>query len=233
MKTVLAIRHVPFEKLGTLESILTDQKFMIRYLDITTEGISKLRSEDFDLVVSLGGPISVNDKNIFPFIDDEINFLSQRLDKDLPTIGICLGAQMIASALGAKVYPAKVKEIGWQPIILTPEGEHSYLNFLNSKNTSMLHWHGETFDLPKDATLLASTPEVTNQAFSWRKNALALQFHPEVDFRLLEQWYVGHISELMAAKVDISSLRKDSEKYGAALTKHANLFLKDWLRQVL
>ena len=230
MKTALAIRHVPFEGLGTFESILNDQKFKIEYLDIATQGISKLRSEDFDLVVSLGGPISVNDRNVFPFIADEINFLKQRLDNDLPTLGICLGAQMIASALGAKIYSSKVKEIGWQPLKLTSDGERTCLNFLNSKNTSMFHWHGETFDLPKGATLLASTPEVPHQAFSWKKNTLALQFHPEVNFKLLEQWYVGHISELMAANVDIFSLRKDSEENGPALNKHSNLFLSDWLK---
>jgi len=96
------------------------------------------------LLIILGGPISVNDADIFPFLDIEINLLKQRVAADKPTLGICLGAQLIASALGAKVYSGNEKEIGWYGLKLTTEGKQSALRYLSAEHCSMLHWHGET-----------------------------------------------------------------------------------------
>lgn len=229
MRKVLAIRHVPFEDLGSFEPVLKNQGFEILYFEAATGNFREIADQDFDLVIALGGPISVNDAHLFPFIAEEITFLKKRLLEDRPTLGICLGAQLIAAALGAKIYPCSVKEIGWQPLQLTPDGEVSPLRFFDPTKTSMFHWHDETFDLPEGAVSLASTSAVKNQAFSYKSHILGLQFHPEAES--LEPWFVGHIAELSAAKIDLIALRHKTEKLSLTLKRCAQEFLCAWLME--
>jgi len=131
-----------------------------------------------DLVVVLGGPIGAYEQEDYPFIADEIAILRARVAANRPTLAICLGAQILAQALGARVY-AGTKEIGWAPLKLTEAGQRSVLRDIGRDATPVLHWHGDTFDLPDGADRLASTPECANQAFSLGAT-LAVQFHPEV-----------------------------------------------------
>jgi len=181
----------------------------------------------------LGGPISVNDRAIFPFIEAEINLLKRRLAADKPTLGICLGAQLIASALGAKVYPGNEKEIGWYDLSLTAAGEQSALRYLDAKHCSMLHWHGETFDLPENAVLLASSEKYDNQAFSYGDNVLALQFHPEITQRVMEKWFIGHIGEIMQTDgIDVTKLRDDTHQFANQLEVQGELFFNSWFNEV-
>ncbi|RZN22446.1 hypothetical protein CWO90_32395 [Bradyrhizobium sp. Leo121] len=129
----------------------------------------------------------------------EIALLEHRLQQDLPTLGIYLGAQLMARALGSRVFAGHAKEIGWGTIDLTGEGASSCLRRLG-KGPTVLHWHGDTFDLPQQAVRLASNANYENQASAYRQNALALQLHLEADRRQLEEWYVGHAAELSALK---------------------------------
>jgi GMP synthase (glutamine-hydrolysing) len=128
------------------------------------------------------------------------------------------------------VYPGGKKEIGWSGIRLTDAGERSCLAALASQ--PVLHWHGDTFDLPQGAQLLASSDVYENQAFSLGNNVLALQFHAEADSRRIEQWLIGHTCELSAAGIDIAALRKSSHATGPGLRVAGARMLGDWLEQL-
>jgi GMP synthase (glutamine-hydrolysing) len=226
------ITHVAFEDLGSFDNILAEAGFAIEYVNAATDELEEIDPENDDLLIVLGGPISVNDAAEYPFIDTEVEILSRRLAADKPTLGICLGAQLIARALGANVYPGQQKEIGWSPIRLSDAGSRSALRHFVGEEVCVLHWHGETFDLPEDAVPLASSELYPNQAFSYG-NALALQFHPEVTARGLEQWFVGHTCEIhQTGGISVNQLREDSARFADTLQARAYLFLLEWLGEV-
>ena len=232
-KTVNVIRHLAFEDLASFTSVLQAHDYQINYIDAGYDDLSLIDALSDDLLIILGGPISVNDKSMFPFLDVEIGLLKQRIAADKPTLGICLGAQLIASALGANVYPGKEKEIGWYELSLTAAGEQSALRYLNAKHCSMLHWHGETFDLPEKAILLASSEKYQNQAFSYGANILALQFHPEITQRAMEKWFIGHIGEIMQTEgIDVTQLREDTHRFANQLEVQGELFFNSWFNEV-
>ncbi|VAW51536.1 Glutamine amidotransferase, class I [hydrothermal vent metagenome] len=237
-KTVNVIRHLAFEDMASFTSVLQAQNIQINYIEaadfaLKPDDLTRIDALSEDLLVVLGGPISVNDGAMFPFIEAEIRLLEQRIAADLPTLGICLGSQLIARAMGARVYSDKAKEIGWYDLALTEAGEQSALRYLGAKHCSMLHWHGETFDLPDDAVLLASSEICTNQAFSVGKNVLALQFHPEITQRSMEKWFIGHIGEIMSTEgVSVERLREDTRRYANQLEVQGELFFNSWLNEV-
>ncbi|MGB5279365.1 MAG: glutamine amidotransferase [Gammaproteobacteria bacterium] len=231
-KKAWAITHVAFEDLGSFEQTLRESDFEIEYLNAASDNLDIIKPETDDLLIVLGGPISVNDDDEYPFLQTELEILKERLAADKPTLGICLGAQLIARAMGAKVYPGQHKEIGWSPIQLNDAGSRSALRHLVGKGVCVLHWHGETFDLPEDAELLASSELYLHQAFG-RGNVLALQFHPEVTARGLEQWYIGHTGEIhQTAGVSVNRLRDDTRQFADTLQARAYLFLNEWLEEV-
>lgn len=232
MKTVFAIRHVHFEDLGTLEPILDRAGYRVRYLDSCVDDIRGVDPAAPDLVVVLGGPIGAYEDDVYPVLKDELNLVDKRLRAARPTIGICLGAQLMARVLGARVYPAARKEIGWAPITLTTAAGESAWRHLGQAGTAVLHWHGDTFDLPEGAILLASTDICRNQAFSWGPNAAAFQFHPEASAARLEQWFIGHAVEIAAAGISVTSLRADSARYARQLETQARKCFTEWLDEI-
>lgn len=233
-KTVNVIRHLAFEDLGSFSSALQAHDYQINYIEAGYDDLSLINALSDNLLIILGGPISVNDKKTFPFLELEITLLRQRIAADKPTLGICLGAQLIASALGAQIYSGKEKEIGWSPLNLTKAGEQSALRYVNGKHCSMLHWHGETFDLPDNAVLLASSNKYQNQAFSYGKRILALQFHPEVSQHAMEKWFIGHITEIMQTEgVSVAQLREDTRRCANRLEIQGELFFNSWFNQVV
>ena len=218
METV-AIRHVAFEDLGVWHSPLT-ARGRVGYLDPGEDGD---RAKDADLLVVLGGPIGVGDRDHYPQIGAEIEVLTERLERGKPTIGVCLGAQLIAAALGADVYPAGAKEIGWGLVTVEQPGPLDPV-----ADAPVLHWHGDTFDVPDQATLLASNSHTAHQAFGIDAS-LALQFHVEVNARLIERWLVGHAAELAEAEIDINGLRSDSLRHAQAAANAGRAVLGRYL----
>jgi len=235
MKKALALRHVSFENLGQLEPLLEKRGFDVSYFEVGVDAFSAMSPLDADLVVVLGGPIAVYDVEAYPYLRAEIAWLRARLLDDLPTLGICLGAQLMAAALHARVYPGTSgKEIGWAPLL---PGEHAgdipCLEELFGKDTHVLHWHGDTFDLPVGARHLASTQRYRNQAFSWGRNCLALQFHPEFDVRMVEQWLIGHAHEIAHTKdVSLDGLRAGALRYGHSFQDASRAFWNGWLASI-
>lgn len=233
MKSVTAIRHVHFEDLGVLEKILTSCGITIRYVEAGGDDLSSSCQLEDELLVVLGGPIGAYQERQYPFLMDELRILEKRLTRGFPTLGICLGAQLMARALGARVYPGPNKEIGWGPLTLTDAGSRSPIRHLAGAKTSVLHWHGDTFDLPHGATLLASTTVYPNQAFVWANTALGLQFHAEVQVQSIERWLIGHACELSGTGIlDPSRLRADTVDQGAQLEPCATTFFKEWLTAI-
>lgn len=230
---VNVIRHLAFEDMGSFASVLQAHDVGIKYFEAGVDDLSQIDALSDSLLVVLGGPVSVNDADSFPFIDTEIDLLRRRIEADKPTLGICLGAQLIASAMGANIYPGQEKEIGWEGLQLTEAGENSALRYLSEAYCSMLHWHGETFDLPEGAVLLASSSKYTNQAFCVGANVLALQFHPEITVHGMERWFIGHIGEIMQTDdVSVEQLRQETHLNANQLEMQGELFFNSWLNVV-
>src|SRR5450631_372577 len=227
MKTASVIRHVHFEDLGTFAEPLARAGFEFTYYDVG-HGLPPRGPAGTDLLIVLGGPGGIYEGDTYPFLHDEIDLLTARLKARQPTLGICLGAQLIAGALGAKVYPSGVKEIGWGPIELTEAGASTPLRHL--AQTPVLHWHGDTFDLPPGAIHLASTAVCRNQAFCVGPNILGMQFHAEADPSAgIEAWLVGHAAELASAGIDPRMLRAGAKAGGASLAAKARDMFTEWL----
>ncbi len=163
---VLAIRHVHFEDLGCLELVLGEQGHLVRYLDVGRARIDAPNPLDPSLLVVLGGPIGAYEDADYPHFAPLLSMFEKRMAAGLPTIGICLGLQLVARALGARVYPLGGLELGWKPLTLTDAGRALALRHLEAdgKPVPVFHWHGDTFDLPNGATLLASTDACAHQA---------------------------------------------------------------------
>jgi len=233
VKTALVIRHLAFEDLGLFERTIQAAGYQIRYLEAGMDELTWIEPLDPALLIILGGPIGASDEIDYPFIEDELAIIKARLNNDLPTLGICLGAQLMARALGAKVYAGAEKEIGWAPLQLTEAGKQSPLRHLSAEHAHVLHWHGDTFDIPEGATHLAATNVIKNQAFAWKKRGLALQFHPEVSAQGMERWYIGHSVEIQQTDgVSIEQLRAESQKYAYEMDVYANRFMEEWLESI-
>ncbi len=232
MKHVLAITHVSFEDLGSFAGTLEARGFEVNYHEAGVERLAPLAAAEPDLVVVMGGPMGAMDDGNYPFLAEETEFLERRIEAARPVLGICLGAQLIARALGSRVYPAPRKEIEWAPLVLAEKGKNSSLGHLGPEHTWVLHWHGDTFDLPRGAVGLASTEACPNQAFSWGNACLALQFHPEVTAAGLERWFVGHGGEIATTEgISVAGLRRDTEAWAGTLEVQGRRFLEGWLDQ--
>ena len=231
MKSAVALRHVGFEDLDAFAPLIRDAGFSLEYRDIGERRLCGPELVKTDLLIILGGPISAYQDDVYPFLREELGILEQRLEAGRPTMGICLGAQLLARAAGARVFPGSAKEIGFAPISLTNAGRASCLAGF-AKEPITLHWHGDEFDLPEGAERLAFTEACRNQAFSIGANVIGFQFHPEASAKNIEKWLIGHAAELAAAGIDIPRLRADAMKYGKELERKARRVVSDWLTQL-
>jgi GMP synthase (glutamine-hydrolysing) len=231
MKSAIAIRHVHFEDLGTLEPLLHRRGYSTRYVDAGIQELNTPEARDADLLVLLGAPIGASDEDAYPFLLQELQLIEQRLKARRPLLGICLGAQLMARVLGAKVTPMERKEIRFSPIVLTEAGKASCLADVPA-DTAVLHWHGDRFAIPDGTENLASTSLCPHQAFAVGDAALGLQFHLEADAERLEPWLVGHASELSQAGVDPRMLRAQAKEHGARLKTASQAVFSRWLDRI-
>ena len=198
---VLAFRHVPFEHLGLIELALESRGISFEYADLYADGSRVPNPEDYTGLVFMGGPMSANDA--LPWLACEMRWIAQAVRRGQPVLGVCLGAQLIARALGARVYRNPVKEIGWFHIEFTPEAAGDHLFAAAAPRELVFHWHGETFDLPAGAVHLAFSDACRNQAFRVGQNTYGLQFHLEVTPAMIDDWCeqdanCGDVRELSA-----------------------------------
>jgi len=230
-KRACAIRHVAFEDAGSFAAVLASHGYHLDYHEAGLDDFAGLAAAP-DLLIVLGGPIAAYDEDLYPIIAHEVAAIERQISADKPVLGVCLGAQLIARALGARVYPGPTKEIGWAPLSPSEAGERSCLAPLAKNDWHVLHWHGDTFDLPPGVVRLASTQGAENQAFSLGPRILGLQFHVEAQAHTLEQWLIGHAAEIAQANVDIPRLREDTKRWGAGLERAGASILEAWLKSL-
>lgn len=185
---VAVFRHVPHETLGRLAPALRRRGLDVRDIQAWRPGAVFPSVSDVRALVVMGGPMGVYEQSRHPFLTREIEFIRGAVAADKPVLGICLGSQLIAAALGARVYPNADKEIGWYPLAAEPAAGDDFLFSGWPAASIIFQWHGDTFDLPAGAAHLFSSPLCRHQAFRFGKNVYGLQFHPEVDDAMIRDW---------------------------------------------
>jgi GMP synthase (glutamine-hydrolysing) len=171
--------HVPFEGPGVIADWAAEQNHRMEYTRFY-EGDPLPKGSQVDMLVIMGGPMDVFDFHVHPWMQEEIDWIADFIQSGKPVLGICLGAQMIATALGVTVYPGKQKEIGWHNLqFLSAFGDYKICEDLPPPR-KVFHWHGDTFPIPEGATRIANSKAFPNQGFIFKRNVMALQFHLEV-----------------------------------------------------
>lgn len=231
MKSALIIRHVPYEGIAGFRQPIEDAGFVVDRIDVTDPEFSSIDLSRPDLLIMMGGPMGVYETERYPWIACQLRRLARRLEADRPTLGVCLGAQMIAAALGANVYPGPVKEVGFNPVRVNEDGAGSALRHIH--DVPVLHWHGDTFDLPQGAELLASSQVYDHQAFRRGANILALQFHAEMgEDPRFDAWMEEWPESVIEAGRDIAGMRADHDRLGPGAVKVGRQMIGEWLAAI-
>jgi len=217
MKKLLVFQHVAYEILGTLNPLLKDAGFRIRYVNFGRDPGAQPRLEGYHGLVVLGGPMGVDDVAEHPHLETEVRVIREAIDQGIPVLGVCLGAQLIAKALGARAIPNGEKEIGWYDVMPTPAASDDPLlgNLLYTEK--IFQWHRDTFDLPDGAVHLASSSAYPNQAFRFGDNVYGFQFHLEVDEPMIKRWLniPVHVAEIESTcgQIDSGLILKETPVY--------------------
>lgn len=188
--------HVPYEGLGCMEHWIAQNNHSLSYTHFY-ENYHLPNQDDIDWLIIMGGSMSVNDETKYPWLVEEKEFIRKSIKKGKTVIGICLGSQLIAEVLGAKVYPNKQEEIGWFDIKQTESANKLSVLENFEEIFPVFHWHGDTFDLPDTSTHLFRSEVCENQAFLYHENVLGLQFHFEITVNTLKEMVVKGASELI------------------------------------
>jgi GMP synthase (glutamine-hydrolysing) len=227
MKSALVIRHVPYEGVAGFRAPVEEAGYVIDRVDVTDPEFANIDFDEPDLVVMMGGPMGVYETDRYPWLGCEIARLARRIMLDRPTLGVCLGSQIIAAAMGARVYAGPVKEVGFSPVTIHDAGLSSPLRHI--EGVPVLHWHGDTFDLPEGSELLASSDKYHHQAFRRGDNILALQCHsemgedPRFDAWLRDEPYIE------AAGLTVGELRDQHDRHGSVAVAAGRRMITDWL----
>ncbi len=172
------LQHVPFEGLGSIEKWAIAKGYSITATQLYSKHFFPAM-EDFDWLIVMGGPMNIYEHEKYPWLNNEKRFLEQAIAAGKIVLGICLGAQLLAHVLGARIYPNRLKEIGWFPVCKTIKADNCNIFKSFPSSLDVFHWHGDTFDLPAGAFRLASSAVCENQAFSFNDRIIGLQFHLE------------------------------------------------------
>lgn len=217
---ILVFQHVPHEGPGTLESFLESRGAEIERCRLYEPKPFPKNPKAYQWIISMGGPMNVDETDRYHFLAEERNFLREAIGGGIPVLGICLGAQLIARALGARVRQGARKEIGWYPVRFSKESKTDpVFGNCSGQDQMVFHWHGDTFDLPEGAVCLASSHLYENQAFLFGSSVYALQFHLEVTAKMIRDWIEVNQSELHSAGLiaEVPSIHQNTQRYEPGL----------------
>ncbi len=223
------LQHVPFEGLGSIEHWAMANGVETSCTRLFADELLPAIG-DFDYLVVMGGPMNIYEENTYPWLVREKDFLKEAIAAGKPALGICLGAQLLADVLGAKVYRNKEKEIGWFPIRIT-EDAPAEVRALFPPNLEVMHWHGDTFDLPKDSILMAESQACSHQGFIFNNRVIGLQFHLETTRESLQSLITNCGDEIVKAPyVQQAPVMLQDESRFTAINKVMGKLLTYWTR---
>lgn len=226
MARILVLQHVKSEGLGIIGKALRQKGIETDFIKIFKGDRIPKSINGYDGLIVLGGPMGVYEEDIYPFIKDELILIKTAIKNNIPILGICLGAQLLAKAAGADVYKGNKKEIGWYKVELTDEGKRDGLFVGLPDEFAVFQWHGDTFDIPESSKCLASSELFPHQIIKVGKNAYGLQFHLEVTEEMVREWIDVNDKELASVKAYINpkNILKDTpenietiHRYGEAV----------------
>ncbi len=229
----LVLQHIDCEPPGAYEDVLHEQGWELVRVELDDGEALPGREEGFDAIVAMGGPMSVNDDDALPWLREEKEFIAAAVHAGTPFFGACLGVQLLASALGSKVYPGPEPEVGLLPVRLTEAARSDPVFAGLPEDLLTFQWHGDTFDLPPGATRLAASPAYVNQAFRFGERAYGVQFHLEVSAEMAREWslvpeYAASLESVLGAGAAgrlIDELAVRSEE----LRDYARALFRRWL----
>lgn len=226
--TVVVLRHIACEPAADYGEALASLAPVVT-VDMGVDTLPDLG--EVQAILSMGGPMGVGDADRLPWIREELDFLRRAVESDIPVWGVCLGAQMLAAALGAKVYTGEVPEVGVSEVILNEEGMEDPVWGGSTSTLNVLQWHSDTFDVPEGATLLASSSLYPNQLFRYGKS-YAVQFHVEASPKLVSEWaevpeYRDSLSAALGSEGQ-QILARGMERVGPQLHDHATSTMAAW-----
>jgi GMP synthase-like glutamine amidotransferase len=223
-KRILIIQHIDIETPGIILNFMKEKRISFDCRKVENDNTNLL---DYDGLIIMGGPMSVNDKDRYSFIDKEIELVKHYLMIHKPILGICLGSQIIASALNSSIYRNSKQELGWHNISLTQNDNTIFENLEN--NFLAFHWHGDIFDLPNNSIKLASSQISNIQAFVFQKNCYGLLFHLEVTKEIVENIVDTFKSDLVSESIDKSIILSDLEKKIKMINDNGKIIFNRWL----
>ncbi len=226
-----ALYHSSGETLGLIESALQEAGLAFREHHLH-QGDMLPSAQDVSGLIVMGGPMNVDEVDRYPFLKKETDLIRDTLCVGKPVLGICLGAQLMAKALGEKIFPNGRKEVGWHPIQLTSDAAEDPLFSAFAASPNVLHWHGDTFRIPAGAVHLAQTAVCASQAFRWKQNSYGLQFHFEVTPEMLTSWCDAPSEQqfIAAAGEKPALIKERTPRAFAALEPLAKKFFSDYLK---
>jgi GMP synthase-like glutamine amidotransferase len=224
---ILVLQHEPCEPLGIFEDVLRERGLPYRYCRLFEEEPPEDLG-DCDGLIIMGGPMNVYEEDEYPFLVREERLIKDAIKRDIPILGICLGAQLIAKAAGARVYKGEKKQIGWYPLRMTGSAGEDPLFSGFPEELPVFQWHGDTFDLPEGTTLLARD-DLYHQAFRYGK-AYGLQFHLEITEKMIKDWISEYEKEVKDERIDVGRIEMDTRRYIDDLNRRGRRLLEGFLR---
>ena len=230
----LVLQHIACEPPGVYEDVMRDRGVSLVRVELD-EGEPLPDWRGFDLIVAMGGPMSVNDEDRLPWIAGEKRLIRDAVHAGVPFFGACLGAQLLAASLGGRVYEGARPEVGFLSVELTEAARRDPVFAHLPTRLLTFQWHGDTFTLPRGAVRLASSPEYENQAFRWGEAAYGLQFHLEVSAELAREWadvpeYAAALERVLGADAG-ARLIGEFEQRSDDLAAHASGVFERWLER--
>lgn len=233
MKPVIVLHHAPQVPLGSLEHVFARWEIPALSFELFAHLPEAIPLEDAAGMVLLGGPMNVDQVEAYPFLRKELDWIRRAVDREMPLLGICLGAQLLAKAMGKRVYRNAIKEIGWYEIEILPGAENDRLFQGRGPIETVFQWHGDTFDLPDGAVHLARGATCVSQAFRVGPSAYGVQFHVEMTSELIEEWLrEPHFSAELAEvdHVDAALVKAQTPRRIAAMNDFSQCLLDRFAR---